>query len=83
MNNQNIDYLQRSSDDNNENMIEDNNTTTLSYDFFNKIARFLKVSSGTHSLVKNFEEEDLISKHRNLKVLKRINKLMEVLGNEY
>lgn len=47
------------------------------------MARFLKVSSGTYSLVKNFEEESILSKHTNLKVLRKANRLLQVLGNEY
>lgn len=55
----------------------------ISSEFFNKIARFLKVTSGTHSLTKNFEPESLLSKHRHSQVLCRMNRLMEALGQEY
>lgn len=50
---------------------------------FNKIARFLKISSGNHSLTKYFEEEGLLSKYKNLMVLRKINRLMTILGEEY
>ena len=69
----NINYLDQT------NALEEN-AKELNYDFFNKIARFLKVTSGTHSLMKNFESESLFSKYRHSNVLKKMNKLMEALG---
>lgn len=50
-------------------------------ELFNKIARFLKVSSGTYNLTRNFEEEPLVSKYKNQFILSYLDELMTVLGH--
>jgi hypothetical protein len=50
---------------------------------FDKIARFLKISSGTHNLTRLFEEDTMLSKYKHQLVLTRMNRLMEALGKEY
>ena len=52
-------------------------------ELFNKIARFLKVSSGTYNLTKTFQEEPLVSKYKNQFILTYIDELMAVLGKNY
>ena len=52
-------------------------------ELFNKLARFLKVSSGTYNLNRSFEEEPLVSKYKNQFILRYIDELMTVLGKEY
>jgi len=47
---------------------------------FNKIARFLKVSSGTYNLNRSYDEEPLVSKYKNQFILSYIDELMTVLG---
>ena len=79
-NGENIDHQFKNDDINFEHeekgeMINEN-STEISFDFFNKIMRFLKVSSGTHNLTRLFEEESLLSKYKNQLVLSRMNRLM-------
>jgi hypothetical protein len=44
------------------------------------MARFLKISSGTYNLTRNFEEEPLVSKYKNQYILTYVDQLMTVLG---
>ena len=49
-------------------------------ELFNKMARFLKVSSGTYNLNRSFEEQPLVSKYKNQYILRYVDELMMVLG---
>ena len=52
-------------------------------ELFNKMAIFLKVSSGTYSLTRFFEEEPLMVKYKNQFILGYIDDLMTAIGKEY
>jgi len=52
-------------------------------EMFNKMIRFLKISSGTYNLSRAYEEEPLVSRYKNQYILKYVDELMVVLGKEY
>ena len=42
-------------------------------ELFNKMTRFLKVSSGTYNLSRNYEEEPLVNRYKNQYILKYVD----------
>jgi hypothetical protein len=57
--------------------------STAILELFNKVARFLKVSSGTYNLTRSNEEDSLISKFKSQFIFAYTDEIMTTLGKEY
>lgn len=51
----------------------------LNYDYLDKISIFLKISSGTHSLDKTLDQDNVLEKYCNYKILKYGGSLLKII----